>query len=306
VLQKSGIVTRLKMVYKPETANTLPEVSMYATHSSLYDRSLEKTPEQLFINSLRKEFELSPAESAGVLELAKRCLFGELPQTLGRLRFLCASKKARHGKPLGEQDMIRVTLTLDGGIEDLDVLRLQGSIALRQLRILRLTEEAFMQGGLLTQEDLGRLLQVSSRTIRSDIRALVHDGNTVHTRGFDHDIGRSISHKTRIVELFLKGYTYDEIMRRTRHSAHSIKRYITSFGRLLLLLNHEISNLSELSRLLNMSERLCGEYLVLFNSHKKGDKWPPVYLELLEQLRALYPAKKKAGRNSIRGGRDEN
>jgi hypothetical protein len=277
---------------------------MYATHSSLYDRSLEKTPEQLFINSLRKEFELSPAESAGVLELAKRCLFGELPKTLGQLRFLCASKKAKHGKPLSEQDMVRVTLTLDNGIEDLDVLRCQGSMGLRQLRILRLTEEAYIQGGLLTQEDLGRLLQVSSRTIRSDIACLLKDGNTVHTRGFDHDIGRSLSHKTYIVEMFLKGYTYDEIMRRTRHSAHSIKRYISTFGRMLLLVSHEIKDLTELSRLLNMSERLTKEYVGLFRRYKQGDKWPAVYLELLEQLRAMYPSKKKAA--GIRGGQDEN
>jgi len=271
---------------------------MYTTYNSLYDRSLEKTPEQLFINSLRKEFELSPAESAGVLELAKHCLFGELPKTLGRLKFLCASKKAKHGKPLSDQDMVRVTLTLDGGIEDLDVLRTQGSVGLRQLRVLRLTDEAFLQGGLLTQEDLGRLLQVSSRSIRSDIAALTRDGNTVHTRGFDHDIGRSISHKTRIVELFLKGYTYDEIIRKTRHSAHSIKRYITTFGRMLLLLNHDIADISELSRLLNMSERLCLEYVDLFRKHKQGDKWPPVYLELLEQLRTLYPAKKKGAKTT--------
>ena len=83
---------------------------MYHTHSSLYDRSLEKTPEQVFINSLRKKFELSPAESAGILELTKRCLFGEIPQTLGRIRFLCASRKAKHGKPLGDQDIIRVII----------------------------------------------------------------------------------------------------------------------------------------------------------------------------------------------------
>lgn len=42
---------------------------MYTTYNNMYDRSLKKTPEQLFINSLRKEFELSPAESAGILEL---------------------------------------------------------------------------------------------------------------------------------------------------------------------------------------------------------------------------------------------
>jgi biotin operon repressor len=270
----------------------------------LYDRSLEKTPEQVFINSLRQEFELSPAESMGILDLAKSCLFGEVPQSVGRLKFLCASKQALHGKPLGEQEKVRVELSIDHGIEDLDVLRMQGPKALRQLRILRLTEEAYVQGGLLTQEDLGRLLHVSSRTIRSDIRELQSDGNTVHTRGYDHDIGRGMSHKSRIVDLYLSGYTYDEIMHRTRHSAFSIKRYVSSFGRLLLLLSHQMEEVSELSRLLGQSERLTHEYLALFQRYKRGDRWPPVYVELLEQLKALYPAKKKA--SGCRGGGYEN
>jgi len=267
---------------------------MYHTYGSLYDRSLEKTPEQVFINSLRKEYELSPAESAGILELAKVCLFGKLPPTLGRLKFLCASRKAKHGKPLREQEMVRVTLTLDDGVEDLEVLKSQGFKALRQKKVLRLTEEAYEQGGLLTQEDLARLLQVSSRTIRSDISEIIADGNTIHTRGFDHDIGRGVSHKTRIVDLYLSGYAYAAIMRKTRHGAHSIKRYVSTFGRLLLLLSHEITDLSELSRLLNQSERLSQEYLTLFEKHKNGDQWPAVYVELLEQLKALYPAKKKS------------
>ena len=265
---------------------------MYHTYGSLYDRSLKKTPERVFINSLRKEFELSPAESAGILDLAKLCLFGELPSTLGRLKFLCASRKARHGKPLSEQDMVRVTLTLDDGIEDLEVLKDQGCQSLRQKKILRLTDDAYDQGGLLTQEDLGRLLQVSSRTIRSDIADLVVDGNTIHTRGFDHDIGRGLSHKTRIVDLYLSGYAFAAIMRQTRHGAHSIKRYVSTFGRLLLLLSHGITDLSDLSRLLNQSERLSKEYLALFEKHKNGDHWPAVYVELLGQLKALYPAKK--------------
>lgn len=268
---------------------------MLHTHRSLYDRSLEKTPEQVFVNSLRKEFELSPAESTGVLELAKECLFGEVPKTLGKVRVLCASIKAAHGKPLREQEMVRVELTLDHGVEDLDVLRREGSAALRQLKVLRISEEAYEQGGLLTQEDIGRILQVSERTIRSDIKALVRDGNTVHTRGFDHDIGRSVSHKSRIVALFLQGYTYDEIMRKTRHSPYSIKRYVVTFGRMLLLLEKQITNVSELSRLLHQSERLTTEYLGLYEQYKRGDhSWPKVYVELMEQLRAMYPAKKKA------------
>jgi DNA-binding Lrp family transcriptional regulator len=266
---------------------------MYSTNKSLYDRSLEKTPEQLFINSLRKEYELSPAESAGILELAKNCLFGEVPEILGKQKFLCASKRAKHGRALKEQEMVEVELTLDGGIEDLDVLRTQGSKALRQLKILRLTEEAYYQEGLLTQEDIGRLLQVSSRTVREDIRELQKDGNLVRTRGNEQDIGRGISHKSRIIELYIKGYTYDVIIRRSRHSAHSIKRYINSFGRLLLILSHGIRNVSEISRLLHQSERLTKEYLELYDKYRKEEHWPKVYQELLEQLKALYPGKKK-------------
>jgi biotin operon repressor len=261
---------------------------------------LEKTPEQVFINSLRNEFELSPAESSGILELAKSCLFGEVPQTVGKIKYLCASQKAKHGKPLREQALVEVELTLDNSIEDLNVLKTSGPKVLRQLRILRLTEESWEQGGSLTQEDIARLLQVTSRTVRQDIRELQSDGNFVHTRGTDHDIGRSLSHKSRIIELYLSGETYDSIMRKSRHSAFSIKRYVMSFGRLLLLLSRGMENVKELSRLLGHSERLTREYLEIFEHHKTGDQWPRVYIELLDQLKTLYPSKKKS-----KGGSDE-
>lgn len=169
---------------------------------------------------------------------------------------------------------------------------------MRQYRILRLTEEAYEQGGLLTQEDLSRLLHVSSRTIRDDIKGLIKDGNTVHTRGYDHDIGPGLSHKTRIIDLFLEGHTYAEIIRVTRHSGHSVKRYILGFGRLLLLKNRGIDDVKHLSRLLSQSERLTGEYLSLFEKYVEGDHWPQVYVDLLEQLQALYPCKKKSTRAS--------
>ena len=213
---------------------------MYHTQSSLYDRLLEKTPEQVFINSLRKEFELSPAESQGILDLAKSCLFGQVPQTVGKIKYICASQHAKHGKPLSEQDLVEVELTLDNGVDDLNVLRDSGPKVLRQLKEMRITDETWDQGGSLTQEDIARLLQVTSRTVRKDISELQSDGIFIHTRGTDHDIGRSLSHKSRIIELYLSGETYDSIMRKSRHSEFSIKRYIMSFGRLLLLVDHGV------------------------------------------------------------------
>lgn len=266
--------------------------------SGIYDRCLEKTPEQLFIGTLRREFELSPAASLGILEAAKEHLFSSLPETVGKLRFICASINAKHGKALSDQEKVSVELTVDRGIDDLEVFRDQGLQPLRQYRILRLTEEAYDQGGLLTQEDLSRLLHVSSRTIRKDIKELIKDGNTVHTRGYDHDIGPGLSHKTRVIDLYLEGYTYAEIMRLTRHGSQSIKRYILGFGRLLLLKNRGIDDVKPLGRLLNQSERLTGEYLSLFEKYVEGDHWPRVYVELLERLQALYPSKKKSRRAS--------
>jgi hypothetical protein len=67
-----------------------------------------------------------------------------------------------------------------------------------------------------------------------------------------------------------------------------------SFGRLLLLLSRGMSSAQEISRLLGQSERLTDEYLEIYERHKTGDKWPTVYIELLEQLRTLYPSKKKS------------
>ena len=64
--------------------------------SGIYDRCLEKTPEQLFIGVLRREFELSPAASLGILETAKEHLFSPVPETAGKLRFVCDSGQRLH------------------------------------------------------------------------------------------------------------------------------------------------------------------------------------------------------------------
>ena len=42
----------------------------------------------------------------------------------------------KHGKPLQNQENVTVELSLDNGVEDLEVLRTQGSRSLRQSIIL--------------------------------------------------------------------------------------------------------------------------------------------------------------------------
>lgn len=274
---------------------------MQVIGTDVSDRSLAKTPSGVLASRLHREFELPPAVGRAIVGLARECLLGEIPPSPGRLVFFCASRKARHGVPLTDQLKVRVTLTLLSGDEDVEVMGAHGPGALRRQRVLRLTDEAYGQGGLLTQEDLALLLGVSSRTIRTDVQALVQAGFTVHTRGYDHDIGRGVSHKTRIVDLFLAGCTYDEIIRRTRHSASAIRRYVTTFGRMLLLLEKGIESSLALSRILQQSERLTLEYLSLYEHYLVDGAWPPAYVELVEQLRSPAPVEKK---ESAGGGVD--
>ncbi|MBW2690337.1 MAG: DUF1670 domain-containing protein, partial [Deltaproteobacteria bacterium] len=89
-----------------------------------------------------------------------------------------------------------------------------GSIGLRRVRVLRMTEEAMDQGGVLTQEDLARLLQTGVRTVRRDVAQLRADGHWVPTRGTVQDTGRGQSHKAKIVEMYLQRMTFSVICRR--------------------------------------------------------------------------------------------
>jgi len=153
-------------------------------------------------------------------------------------------------------------LTVDAGVEDLEVKAEQGGEGLRQGRILRLTAEAVEQGGVLTQEDLARALAVDVRTIRRDVRALKQAGHLVHTRGALKGVGRGQSHKVRIIELWLDREGYDKISRWVHHSPRAIQRYVSTFLRLVWLQRRGLSA-QEIAFLTKSSRRLVADYLDL-------------------------------------------
>jgi hypothetical protein len=153
-------------------------------------------------------------------------------------------------------------------------------------RIVRLTNEAFDQHGLLTQADLAVLLGESVRTIGRCIKELADEGIIVPTRGTRMDIGPGVSHKTKIIEMYIKGYEYSDIKRRTRHSSESISRYLKDFARVMVLHERDHSE-HEIRIITDHSERLVDEYLALYNQLNT-----PEYQDMLNQLRAMYHEKK--------------
>ena len=232
-------------------------------------RRLEtKTPEAAFLHVLKKEFNFSPRVSREVLSAAYEMLIGTVPPSAirpGQVRLVVASLAAPFGPPLEETDKVEVTLTVDGGAEDAEVKAREGSEAVRQGRILRLAEEALEQDGVLTQEDLARVLKVSARTIRRDVQRLKAEGHTVQTRGFVKGVGRGQTHKVRVIELWLDREGYDKIARWLHHSPQSIKRYVSAFLRIVTLHRQE-ANVQEIAFLTRTSNRLVGEYLKLYQA----------------------------------------
>lgn len=256
------------------------------SQNNIIARLSVKSQEHILLHELENGFELSPKEARGILESVKTIFNLEGISRLGNIRpgqikEIVLAQDASLGKPLSQLKKVEVTLTLDAGEEDLDVLSKYGRARLRGVRILRLVEEALDQGGILTQEDLSRSLKVDVRTVKRDIARLRRAGYLVHTRGQIKGIGRGKSHKVAIVELYLQRYTYTEISRRTRHSPFAIKRYLTTFSRVINLKRKGVGP-EEIAFLLGISSHLTEEYLKLYQRYNL-----PGYQDRIEDISSL-------------------
>jgi hypothetical protein len=246
-----------------------------------------KTREQRFVHVLESDFEFSHPVAREVLATAQEILLaGDVgsggPLQPGQVRRIIAAAQAPHGRPLADSQMVEIVWTLDAGLEDAEVQQKFGREALRQVRILRLIEEAADQGGLATEEDLAQVLQVTPRTIRRDVQALKARGELVSTRGKVKGVGRGQTHKVAIVAYYLQRHTYEDIQRRTRHSLTAIKRYISWFGRVALLRARGLPP-AEIGFMLGISAGLVEQYLALLE-RSQGTEEQGVLADLLARL----------------------
>jgi hypothetical protein len=147
-----------------------------------YVRLQRKTPEEEFVGRLRQEFELSPRLSRGVLEVVAETFFDKREIRVGQVRYTAVSREEGPGKSMEDLRKVSVVLTREVA-SDHETLERSGPSAMRRVQITRMSEEAFDQGALLTQEDLGRLLGVSSRTIRRDVEELMEQKVKLYLRG---------------------------------------------------------------------------------------------------------------------------
>ncbi len=158
--------------------------------------------------------------------------------------------------------------------------------------------EAVEQGGVLTQEDLARVLSVDVRAIRRDIQQLKAEGHTIDTRGPVKGVGRGQTHKVQIIALWLDRQGYDKIARWVHHSPQAIKRYVTTFLRRVLL-HQQDRAASDIAFVTATSVRLVQDYLALYQSAQANPIQRAKLAEELARVRAwpgaASPAAEKGG-----------
>jgi len=227
-----------------------------------------KTNEQQLFHQLEEEYGFSKAICRSLVQLMNEFI----EENYGNLRsdtqiiYHAVHKDEPAGKSLKDLKLISVKLTVSAQ-EDAQILSLEGIQGLRQHKLIRLTNEAYEQNGLLIQQDLAHLLTTSTRTIQRDMKELRDQGIMIPTRGSMQDIGPTLSHKAIIVELYLKGYEYTEIEQRTHHTGDSIKRYIQGFSKVILLM-HKGYTIVQIRELTSQSEKVVDEYVNLFNQYR--------------------------------------
>jgi hypothetical protein len=232
-----------------------------------------KTLDSMFRCRIEEGANCSPFVSEAILAAVKE-IFPVEPEGndgqlgLGQILLLVVAAGEPAGKPLEQCQKVTVRLTLDAGQEDFQLRLAHGVEGLRRARILRVTEEAREQGGLLSYEDLAfRLFNCGVRTIVRDVQAIRRRELDVPTRGQQRDIGPGQTHRVQAVRLYIQGLEPNEIARRLYHTLASIENYITTFARVVMLVCKKYSD-DEIAFVIRRSSPLVAAYRKLYDEYQ--------------------------------------
>jgi hypothetical protein len=171
-----------------------------------------------------------------------------------------ASARLTRGKTMAQtaQQAIRLTMVAP---EDC-VAYGQGAPPLLRQRLLRWLHEAVAQGALLTTADLAFLCGRPVASVAQLIREYERDtGKLLPLRGTVHDASSKLTHKARIVALYLAGQLPPEIARATDHSIEAVEHYLRDFALVRELATRY--DAEGISHLIGRGVRVVHEYLAL-------------------------------------------
>jgi len=250
-----------------------------------------KTRDSMFRRRIEEGANCSPFVSRAILAAVKE-VFPIEPEVndqqlgLGQILLLVVAAGEPSGKPLEQCQKVTVRLTLDAGQDDFQLRLAHGVEGLRRARVLRITEEAREQGGLLSYEDLAfRLFNCGVRTIVRDVQAIRRRELEVPTRGQQQDIGPGQTHRVHAVRLYIQGLEPNEIARRLYHTLASIENYIPTCAHVIILIDRRHAD-DEIAFVIRRSSPLVAAYRKLYDEYQAKPSAQRRLKEILARVEA--------------------
>jgi hypothetical protein len=261
-----------------------------------------KNAKNAIIQKLAQDFNLTPIIAEAFYKQVSIYFEEHSNITLssGEVSYEAVDSTEPAGKHIRLTRKVTVRIRLMDINTDFDALANYGLAGMRRLRIERLTRQTYDQGVLLTYEDLALLLTTSPATIKRDVFFLRKQGKFIMTRGTKLDMGPGLSHKSIILDLYFKGYSFTDIELKTNHSETSVRRYLADFVQVATLYKQKFS-LQQIRLIAQKSDRLVREYCQIYDIYYKLDN--KRLLEIISPEPADADSKKKSRIPSGTGGK---
>ena len=228
-------------------------------------RLMEKSTLHAIQVELQQGYNLSPVE-AQVLAHRLQQLVDEqtgCARQQGQITYQAIALDEPPGKPLRQCRKVPVHLTLVAQ-GDAEVWASKGPETLRRLRVHRLTYEALLQGGALSQEDLACLMSLSLKTIKRIFAFYRQQDQRLPSRGEIQDMGRGVSHKVPIIRKYVQDLSLSRISQHLRkHGISSMVRYLRHFT-LVMILEERGLTPAQMESVIGISENLIKQYQALY------------------------------------------
>jgi len=156
-----------------------------------------------------------------------------------------------------------------------EILELAEGMALRELQprmAARIIKEAYAQGAVLSFDIVGLLFGLSPVTISKWVQQYYasHPDEVLPHAGVIFDLGRTVSHKDRVLMLYYQGLLTQEIARRTNHNPPQVDKYINDHQRIVTA--HEAGHsFDEICLLTGLSPSLVQEHLDWYQHFKNKE-----------------------------------
>ena len=240
-----------------------------SVNKQVYGRLQEKTLKNSLILHLMENYgyqskpKVAEALIIDLLSIQAESSKDALELKPGQMVWPAVLKTEKHGngKTLAKTKSKQVILSV---VADSDILDYRRGIKTSRIlakRIARIVNEAYHQGGVLSQADIALIFNLSQARISQLILKYQKEKEVMlPLRGVVHDIGRSITHKVKIINLYTQNYSTKDIARATSHAPSSVDRYIRDFQRVKILCERGMI-LSEIAYITSLSENLVTEYV---------------------------------------------